>query len=114
MPDKSSEHVKLGKPVRDGKTLATAKESYTPLAQPEQTGARLKGLNHYILPSTALRIRLVDAGAQQAEHWSGAEIGAERSKNIGGAVSGTARNLRSGSGAGVETGKSGSGAGSCI
>ena len=44
-------------------------------------------------------------------------MGAERSENKwsgSGAVSGVAKNLRSGSGAGAEMGKSGSGAGSCI
>lgn len=62
MPDKSSEHVKLGKPVRDGKLLATAKESYTPLAQPEQTGAKARRFKP-LIASTGLR--QVDAGAQQ-------------------------------------------------
>jgi hypothetical protein len=43
MPDKSSEHVNLGKPVRDRKILATAKESYTPLAAGPARTNRGKG-----------------------------------------------------------------------
>ena len=61
MPDKSSEHVKHGKPVKDGKILATVKESYTPLALPEQTGATARRFEP-LLASTGLRP--VDAGAQ--------------------------------------------------
>ena len=60
MPDKSSEHVKHGKPSKDGKIVATAKESYTPLALPEQTGATARF--EPLLASTGLRS--VDAGAQ--------------------------------------------------
>jgi hypothetical protein len=63
MPDKSSEHVKLGKPGRDGKILATAKESYTPLAQHEQTGATAR-MFKTLLASTRLRMQ-IDASAQQ-------------------------------------------------
>jgi hypothetical protein len=47
MPDKFSEHVKLGKPGRDGKILAIAKSHTHHWPSPNQPGQRLEGLNHY-------------------------------------------------------------------